>query len=255
MYPPFGPSTLPVIAHPDSSPAGRVEVYLSQKNWSGVYRVLLGCGKFGVRLSETEDTSQTSCFPDEGTMASCTMWGRVLSSSSKLKEIQGLTLLPWAWKSIWSSKAVSQGCQIQAREKYSWRLFFSVLIVVCFESPVVLSRTVRQEFLGARLSQFSLLGTLPRNSPPQPGVPACAVGYCKAETPSGALALTRFFLSNRHWCEPAASVHSHSAVDNTCHQVLKVTRRSPRRALVDGWVQVWMQLATELLQEKISDLQ
>lgn len=73
IYSPFGPLAWPVIAQPDSHPVRRVEVYLSQKNQSGGYRVLLQCGSFGVTLSEAEDTSQISCFLDEGIIASCTM--------------------------------------------------------------------------------------------------------------------------------------------------------------------------------------
>lgn len=105
IYSPFGPLAWPVVAHPDSSPAGRVEVYLSQMNWSDGYRALLGCGNCGVKPSEAEDTSQISCFLDEGTTASCTRWSWVLSSSSKLKEMQDITLLPWAQKSIWGPEA------------------------------------------------------------------------------------------------------------------------------------------------------
>lgn len=67
IYSPSGPLACPVVAHPDSSPAGRVEVYLSQKNQSpGGYRALLACGNCGDQPSEAEETSQVSCFLDEG---------------------------------------------------------------------------------------------------------------------------------------------------------------------------------------------
>lgn len=72
IYSPSGPLACPVVAHPDSSPAGRVEVYLSQKNQSpGGYRALLACGNCGGQPSEAEETSQVSCFLDEGATASC----------------------------------------------------------------------------------------------------------------------------------------------------------------------------------------
>lgn len=122
----YSPLAWPVIAHPDSSPAGRVEVYLSQKNRSGGYRALLGCGNSGVKPSEAEGTSQISCFLDEGTMASCTRWARVLSSSSELKEIQGIILLPWAQKSMWGSQAqFHKGGKSKQEKNIPDRSFFS----------------------------------------------------------------------------------------------------------------------------------
>ena len=147
IYSPFGPLAWPVVAHPDSSPAGRVEVYLSRKNRSGGYRAFLGCGNSGVKPSEAEDTSQISCFLVEGTMASRMRWARVLSSSFKFKEIQGLTLLPWAQKSIWGSETQFTRVANPSKRKILLTPLFPVLIIVWFISPVMLTRALSWEFI------------------------------------------------------------------------------------------------------------
>lgn len=128
------------VTHPDSSPAGRVEVYLSQKNQSPCsYRAFLACGNCGVKPSEAEETSQISCFLDEGATASCPGWAQALSSSSRFKETQSIILLAWVQKSIWGSEAHFHKATKSKQEKSIPDASFFNTSLGWFRSPVMLS--------------------------------------------------------------------------------------------------------------------